>query len=404
MNHAIKATAHENKVRRWLAFTPPQSTAHAAHCGLVLHWRAYHWKKLKIPALATLFKLKRDRLTSGKLRQSLEKMNLPQPVMAAAGKETGFVHPYQAYWNSLRGWCVHNAKTLCSVLEEARSLGADDQDRLQLMGRIAGLGRVPTPNKKRTKAAADFITPLVACIDPKFRFPMINGQKGVKQRLAILGLANRSLREQANGLIGLIGLIGLRDAFAVDTMTDYEMKKLVKLRDLPEPRTTTYLDGVKATPLPYFDDAERVAVQQSTTIPYRNRHNRMTNNLRKLFHALKLEQGTDPNCRYDVLIRDYDKSGRDLLIEAKPGNDKGSIRIAIGQLLDYRRFLPNQAATDLAVLTISRPTDSHIELMLDLQMTVLWYGDEGCSFLSGRGKAWRTLEANLRAKRMDRRS
>ena len=41
MNHAFKATAHENKIRRWQTFTPPQSTAHAAHCGLVLHWRAY---------------------------------------------------------------------------------------------------------------------------------------------------------------------------------------------------------------------------------------------------------------------------------------------------------------------------------------------------------------------------
>ena len=39
-NHAFKATAHENKIRRWQTFTPPQSTAHAAHCGLVLHWRA----------------------------------------------------------------------------------------------------------------------------------------------------------------------------------------------------------------------------------------------------------------------------------------------------------------------------------------------------------------------------
>jgi len=41
MNHAISAIAHENKIRQWLAFPPPQSTAHAAHCGLVLHRRAY---------------------------------------------------------------------------------------------------------------------------------------------------------------------------------------------------------------------------------------------------------------------------------------------------------------------------------------------------------------------------
>jgi hypothetical protein len=40
MNHAIKAIDHENKIRRWQTFTPPQRTAYAAHCGLVLHWRA----------------------------------------------------------------------------------------------------------------------------------------------------------------------------------------------------------------------------------------------------------------------------------------------------------------------------------------------------------------------------
>jgi len=52
MNHAFKATAHENKIRRWQTFTPPQRSAHAAHCGLVLHWRAYlRQLRLKYPIL-----------------------------------------------------------------------------------------------------------------------------------------------------------------------------------------------------------------------------------------------------------------------------------------------------------------------------------------------------------------
>ena len=32
---------HETKIQRWTTFTPPQSTAYAVHCGLVLHRRAY---------------------------------------------------------------------------------------------------------------------------------------------------------------------------------------------------------------------------------------------------------------------------------------------------------------------------------------------------------------------------
>ena len=35
MNHAQYAIAHEIKIRQWQTFTPPQSTADAAHCGLV---------------------------------------------------------------------------------------------------------------------------------------------------------------------------------------------------------------------------------------------------------------------------------------------------------------------------------------------------------------------------------
>jgi hypothetical protein len=42
MNHVAYATKlTKTKIRRWLAFTPPRSTALAAHRGLVLHRRAY---------------------------------------------------------------------------------------------------------------------------------------------------------------------------------------------------------------------------------------------------------------------------------------------------------------------------------------------------------------------------
>jgi len=41
MNHADQATAHETKIRRWTTFTPPQSAARAALCGLFLLRRSY---------------------------------------------------------------------------------------------------------------------------------------------------------------------------------------------------------------------------------------------------------------------------------------------------------------------------------------------------------------------------
>jgi hypothetical protein len=106
-------------------------------------------------------------------------------------------------------------------------------------------------------------------------------------------------------------------------------------------------------------------------------------------------QGDRQECRFDVLISNYDATGRDLLIEAKPYPDRGSLRIAIAQLLDYRRFLPHQVGTDLAVLTITRPPQEYMELLQDLQITVLWFEDTGCGALSGDGKAWKLLKARI---------
>ena len=92
MNHAIKATAHENKIRRWPTFTPPQSTAHAAHCGLVLHRRTY------IPDLVgridnLVAKIDRDiaRIKRSKIRASV-KERLPIGIGSAVTLGTAFVH------------------------------------------------------------------------------------------------------------------------------------------------------------------------------------------------------------------------------------------------------------------------------------------------------------------------
>jgi len=121
----------------------------------------------------------------------------------------------------------------------------------------------------------------------------------------------------------------------------------------------------------------------------------MTNALKKLFANHVLIEGAEEHCRYDVVIKQYDGTNRDLLIEVKPDPDKGSIRIAIGQLLDYRRFLPHRAGTDLALLTISRPAQTYVDLMLELQISALWFDAESCQRLSGEGKVWEGLKAAL---------
>jgi hypothetical protein len=149
-------------------------------------------------------------------------------------------------------------------------------------------------------------------------------------------------------------------------------------------------NGTEGVPLREYDESERVAVQESRTVLYRNRDRKITNALCAQFISLRPIQGQRKN-EYDVLLRNYDQAGRDLLIEVKPDPDRGSLRIAIGQLYDYRRFLRNAAATDLAVLTIGKPNRSYLDLLLALGITSVWFEGESCRRLQGVGTAWRSL-------------
>ncbi len=60
-----------------------------------------------------------------------------------------------------------------------------------------------------------------------------------------------------------------------------------------------------------------------------------------------------------------------MLIEAKGSTDRQSIRMAIGQLIDYRRF--TASGVRCAVLLPSRPRADLIELLRMAGMEVFWH-------------------------------
>jgi hypothetical protein len=173
----------------------------------------------------------------------------------------------------------------------------------------------------------------------------------------------------------------------ISSLVNYVRIDAGGLQGTPPEEDSGSMEGV---PLREYDESERLAVQQSRTVLYRNRHRKITNALCRRFAALHPTQGQHSKNEYDVLLRNYDRVGRDLFIEVKPDPDRGSLRIAIGQLYDYRRFL-NAAATDLAVLTIGKPNRSYLDLLLALGITSIWFGEESCQILQGVGTAWRSL-------------
>src|SRR5262249_53443481 len=74
---------------------------------------------------------------------------------------------------------------------------------------------------------------------------------------------------------------------------------------------------------------------------------------------------------------------RRALIEAKNSDARNSIRQAIGQLYDYRRFHP--APIHLGVLVPHKPTAEHLDLLRSAGIEALWPLKNGQGFRDSAG-------------------
>jgi hypothetical protein len=66
--------------------------------------------------------------------------------------------------------------------------------------------------------AAYVLTPALACLDPRHRVPIINGNDWVQGLLRKLGVHRASLVEQYDGMVRLIGQNGIQNAFWIDVL------------------------------------------------------------------------------------------------------------------------------------------------------------------------------------------
>lgn len=106
------------------------------------------------------------------------------------------------------------------------------------------------------------------------------------------------------------------------------------------------------------DDHDVAMIRRAADLPMKRLHNAMTNALLRLANGrVAVLEGSRPEAQFDALLRHYDAEGHDLLLEVKSSIDIPDMRLAIGQLLDYRRFVERPEETHLGVLMPSRPSD-----------------------------------------------
>jgi hypothetical protein len=146
------------------------------------------------------------------------------------------------------------------------------------------------------------------------------------------------------------------------------------LSTVGEPLTTKPLAPLR---LGIKDDQDLAVLSKGRTVQMQRLHNAMTNGLLRIVGARRVVyEGNRQEAMFDVLIQDYQTQKRDLLIEVKSSTNVADVRLAIGQLLDYRRFVNRPDATDLAVLLPEEPNAHVRELLKTCDILLLWFEDK----------------------------
>ena len=99
-------------------------------------------------------------------------------------------------------------------------------------------------------------------------------------------------------------------------------------------------------------DSDAGEVRYEVSRPKRRVHDLLTNWLQQwgLEQALEISEGSDSISMYDALVMRED--GSNLLIEVKSSAAPGVVRLAIGQLIDYRRVLARNGISSDGILLI----------------------------------------------------
>ena len=158
------------------------------------------------------------------------------------------------------------------------------------------------------------VTPVVFALDPRLRYPIINGAERVQVLLRI-GSRTTASRPKYRALVRLIGSGGVVDAADLDQLGLEERIELSADPESPMRQLLAEQPGRAAIAVKDEDDVQRL--QQGADDRAAAPAHRMTNQLKRLLADHTLLEGRAPDCHYDVLVRDYDRDGNDLMIEVK---------------------------------------------------------------------------------------
>jgi hypothetical protein len=323
-----------------------------------------HWKKYKVPALASLFNEDRPN-DRADLSATIDAMKLPTAVAKSAKRKTGMINFRNPWRKSSLGWCKKNQNDLRKTIRDAANLSISNGARLDLAARIDELPDVMSGHNQRPLTPERLLTPLIACLDPHCRFPIVNGREAVKSLLRKQHLAHDDLRHQVQGLIGIMGR---KDAFRLDVQTDEIIRQ--ELEKGRRTKRAAWQQPPSTDPIIYKRAARLVKVERTEA----KMEEEIKKTLAKQYGKKAVEAQRD--------FRDLTLTtpNRRALIEIKASQDaRQAIRDAFGQLLEYAYFDTARQNSELFIIGRGIPTPetrsylSHLRKRFGLEINYRQY-------------------------------
>ena len=308
----------------------------------------------KIPALGEVFQEDFSGLTLSQVAVKVSTILNNHNAIKIIEQHTGFTNFYKAYRNAARFWINQNSQQLIPLFRKAFTLSKDNEG-LDLVRNIDQFDGIAKPNNPATKMRAEYLlTPAFFALDKRLRFPMINGNRGVKNLLRALGASKSPLDTQYSRMIELYGQGGIMDAADLDQAG----QDLPDFIGIPGVKPTKELLSEKPTlgnDLPLKDESDIEVVKSAQTIVGKRLHNTLTNKLRVSLSLFSLYEGCDRDIMFDVMVKNYNGKKDDLLIEVKSAIEIAHVRMAVGQLYSYSYRLNSKREAHLADLLPEKP-------------------------------------------------
>ncbi len=347
---------------------------------------AYVWST-KLPALEAIFGKAIDISSHEQAAEDVARL-LKQPKAAAwVMGDTGFTNFYPSFRNTSEAWLQSHRGQILDLVRKARHLKTDAAARV-LAHEVGQMKQgIPKAKHPHTKMHPQhLLTPLLFSLDPRKRFPVINGRKAIEGHLRRCHVFSKPLEYQFDEMVRLIGPRSFKDSAELDVAmngeaevevyTDANRKPCLRRLAVPAKRKPT--TGKNLTTK---DSGDIEAIIGAQTVKKKRLHNDMTNRLMELYKPrFDIEEGHLKDVMFDVVVRNYNQAnGKDvdhLLIEVKSVADAPNVRMAIGQVFSYGYRLSDGGDYTSAILLPSEPAKSIQDLLKHLKIGCLWFESE----------------------------